>query len=146
MMTRTEAQALATFITKVRPDWDHPGIIAAIGKAQAKATPLQVARALVNLAENRELRTPALLAEAGQHWRDGAEATGPNVSHDVRCPDHPRQVHPCPECRATARPVTDDELAALRAIVHGTPKHLRRHEPKPRDLETVRARADQEAS
>lgn len=116
-ITRTQAESLATFIAKMRPDWDHPGIVAAIGKAQSQATALQIARALVNLAENRELHTPALLPEKGNHWRDASEAIGPNASHNVHCIEHPLSVMPCPQCAAkrTPPPVDDPDYAAMKA-------------------------------
>ena len=142
MMTRTQAEALATFIAKVRPDWDHPGIVAAISKAQAKATPLQVARALVNLAENSDLRTPAMLAEKGQHWRDGMEPTGPNASHDVRCPEHPTHAHPCPDCATKRTPPLPDYLEAKKALTAKTKPKAREPKPLTSDVTAARERID----
>lgn len=99
-ISQTQATALATFVAKVRDDWDQPGILAAIQKAQSLGNPLQIGRALIALAENRELRTPALLASPGKHWVQDGAPTGPNVSNNVRCPEHPLSVHPCPQCEA----------------------------------------------
>lgn len=116
-ITQTQATALATFVAKVRDDWDQPGILAAIQKAQSLGNPLQIGRALLALAENRELRTPALLASPGKHWVHDGESVGPNVTNNVRCPEHPLSVHPCPQCAAkrTPPPVDDPEYAAMKA-------------------------------
>lgn len=100
-ITRPQAESLATFVNRIRADWDHPGIVAAIGKASALGGPLDIAHALLTLAENRELTSPGMLPQQGKHWKraDGTQ-TGPNVSHNVRCPEHPISFHPCPQCAA----------------------------------------------
>jgi hypothetical protein len=64
-----------------------------------------------------------MLHQQGKHWRrpDG-EQTGPNTSHNVRCPEHPLSFHPCPQCAAKKCPPDEDylkakaELAARRPI------------------------------
>jgi hypothetical protein len=95
-IAKHEAEALATFVTRLRPDWDHPGIVAAIVKAIDKGGPFDIAHALVTLAEDDQLRSPGLLASDGRHWlrRDG-KPTGPRLSNNVPCPDHPEQDMPC---------------------------------------------------
>lgn len=122
MMTRATTEALATLTAHLRPDWDRPGILAAIGKAQALGTPVQVSRALVNLAENRDLRTPAILPTPGNHWR-APDGQHPELrgSHDVKCPEHPLSVHPCPQCAAKRCDPTPDYLAAKEALPKLTP-------------------------
>lgn len=101
MMTQAQIQALATFISRVREDWDHPGIVAAISKASGLGSPFDVARALVNLAENRDLTSPGMLSQPGRHWvKASNEPTGPNLSNNVRCPEHPINFMPCPLCEA----------------------------------------------
>lgn len=115
-ISHTQATALATFVAKVRDDWDHPGILAAIQKAQSLGNPTQIGRALIALAENRELRTPALLASPGKHWVQDNEAVGPNVTNNVRCPEHPINFHPCPLCAAKKcpPPLDDPEYVAMK--------------------------------
>src|SRR5690349_17586979 len=117
MMTEVQAQALATFVARIRPDWDHPGIMAALGKAANLGTPAQVARALVNLAENHDLRTPAILAQPGSHWSaPNGERIQIRGTNDVHCHEHPSSVHPCPHCAAksTPPPVNDPEWIAMK--------------------------------
>lgn len=114
MMTQAQIQALATFVSRVRDDWDHAGIVAAVTKAANLASAPAVGRALCTLAENRDLRTPALLSQPGRHWHQDGEPVGPNASHNVRCHRHPLSVLPCPQCRAEDEPVppSDDYLKA----------------------------------
>jgi hypothetical protein len=124
MMSKVQAEALATFIAKIRPDWDHPGILAAIGKAQHLASPASVARALCVLADNRELKTPALLAQAGRHWVVDGQPTGPNNSANMHCHRHPLSVLPCPQCEAEDRPhpCPPDVLAEMKAVIAQRPR------------------------
>ena len=79
--TRVQAEALATLVRLIRPDWDHPGIVHAIGRC--KREPLsEVAVALIRLAENGQAKTPALLPEPGRHWKRAAlddTPAGPNT-------------------------------------------------------------------
>lgn len=115
MMTKSQGEALATFVARIRDDWDHPGILASIGKAQHLGSPVQVARALLALAENRELRTPAILSYPGSHWADESGAvTPPKKRHTMLCPEHPGKEVPCDRCREGTRPPTPEELAAMR--------------------------------
>jgi hypothetical protein len=98
MISRTQAEALATFITRIRPDWDHPGILAAIGKAQHLGSPAAIGSALCRLADNRELRTPATLPDPGAHWAGTPVAA---IRPPTMCGDHPRRrALNCPDCAA----------------------------------------------
>lgn len=103
-ISQTQAQALATFIARIRDDWDHPGIVAAISKASALGSPAQLGRALCALAENPDLRSPGLLSQPGRHWTQDGVQTGPNVSHNIPCPVHPINNMPCPLCAAKKCP------------------------------------------
>ena len=144
-ITTAQTQALATFVSRIRDDWDHPGIVAAIAKAAPLGTPADIGTALCRLAANHEIRTPAILAEPGSHWRDTtvADRTPP-----VMCPDHKGELaRECRPCRAMAE-ATDHAsgAAAVRAAMKPRPKLVPRREPKPRDLSDVRERADREAA
>ena len=120
-ISRTEAEALAALVTRLRAShnmtaWDHPGIMAAIEKARAMADAFDLAHALLVLAERPDLRTPALLSTAGEHWRrmDGT-MTKRRGDNNIPCPEHTGQTMPCPKCREGKRPPTPDELAEMRA-------------------------------
>jgi hypothetical protein len=146
-ISQAQAQALATFITRIRDDWDHPGIVAAIQKAAPLGTPADIGTALCRLAANPDLRTPAVLADPGTHW---ANTTVASRTPPVMCPEHVTQpARDCPDCRAQA--VTDkvavSELAAkVRAHYRPTTRPAPKPEPTPADLAAVRERADREAT
>ena len=79
MMTRAQEVAIATAVQQLRPDWDHPGIVAALRAAQAHGTPAEVAAAACRLAGDTNTRTPGRLKDPGAHWKAPAEG-GPTVS------------------------------------------------------------------
>ena len=113
ILTRTQAEALATFIVRVREDWSHSGVMAALEKSNI-VDALDTARAVVNLAADPTAKTPALLAKPGPWWRNPA---GENVSperYTMRCHDHPAEAVPCPACRAAyeANPPRRETIAA----------------------------------
>lgn len=148
-ISQSQAQALAAFVSRIRPDWDHPGIVAAIAKAAPIATPADIGVALCRLAANLELRTPALLAEPGAHWQGTVTGSRPLP---IMCPLHPSEKTP-PWCRQCADDLarTDQEagIAEARAALASAPRVTRpvfRAEPKPRDLSDVRNRADKEVA
>ena len=126
MMTRAQEVAIATAVQQLRPDWDHPGIVAALRAAQAHGTPAEVAAAACRLACNLKLRNPGMLAQPGAHWRAPAEG-GPTVSVVVtRCPEHPE--HPaarCPACEEANRGEVDHDagVAAVREALAKAPRY-----------------------
>ena len=124
MMTRAQEVAIATAVQQLRPDWDHPGIVAALRAAQAHGTPAEVAAAAFRLAGNLQVRTPGMLAKPGAHWKAPAEG-GPTVSVVVtRCPEHPE--HPaarCPLCETRGEVDHDAEVAAVREALAKAPRY-----------------------
>lgn len=128
--------------------WDTPGIAAAL--REVGGTPGAAFAAAALAAEDASLTKPSA-AGFRNHWPVNAGVAAPRVSYDMQCPEHPQQVHPCPTCRAAKPPLSDEGLAELRAVVAEGKTRV----PKPRtapaprvvtDLETVRERADREAS
>ena len=116
--TRVQAEALATFVRQLRPDWDHPGIVHAIGRCQRE--PLsEIAVALIRLAENGQAKTPALLPEPGRHWTRAAlddTPAGPNTRNLDHCPIHPgHERRDCRPCRDDHGPTLDDQARAAAA-------------------------------
>jgi hypothetical protein len=117
-MTRVQAEALAAFVSRMRPEWRPAGIVAALEKAATTADAWDVAHALLNLAAEQSVLTPGLLPGPGPHWRrDDGSKPARRGDHDVRCPEHPAETHPCPQCAAkrTPPPVNDPEWIAMRA-------------------------------
>ena len=119
-VSRVSAEKLATFVRDLRPDWDHPGIVHAIGRC--KREPLsEVAVALIRLAENGQAKTPALLPEPGRHWNRAAiddRPAGPNLRNLDLCPDHGNPRRDCLDCRRDAGPeLTPEQIAANAAAL-----------------------------
>ena len=127
MMTRAQGVAVATALQQVRPEWDHPGILAALQAAQGHGTTAEVAAAAFRLAGNLKVRTPGMLAQPGKHWRAPAEG-GPTVSVVVtRCGEHPE--HPaarCPACEEANRGEVDHQagVAAVREALRSAAKYV----------------------
>ena len=146
-ITHAQAQALATFVSRIRDDWDHPGIVAAITKARELGNAADIGTALCRLAANAELKTPAMLADPGAHWRDTTVATR---QAPTMCPEHPTEkAGHCRACITDA--LTDPEAIhakaeAVRAAMKPRPKPKPRRDPEPTDLSATRARADKEAA
>ena len=117
-MTRTQAEALATLATRLRPDWDHPGVMAAIRAAAPLGSPAAVSVALCRLADRHDLQTPALLPQPGSHWAGTpvAERRPPTM-----CGEHPeRRALACPDCAQThtaTDETREEHLAAMRDAI-----------------------------
>ena len=116
--TRAQAEALATFVRLIRKDWDHPGIVHAIGRCHREALS-EIAVALIRLAENGQAKTPALLPEPGRHWTRAAlddTPAGPNTRNLDHCPIHPgHERRDCRPCRDDHGPTLDDQARAAAA-------------------------------
>lgn len=119
-MTRVQAEALAAFVSRMRPEWRTVGIVAALEKAATTADAWDVAHALLNLAAEQSVLTPGLLPGTGPHWRrDDGSKPARRGDHDVHCPEHPSSFHPCPQCAAkrTPPPLDDPEYAEFKAAL-----------------------------
>ena len=127
MMTRSQAVAVATAVQQVRPEWDHPGILAALQAAQGHGTPAEVAAAAFRLAGDLKVRTPGMLAQPGKHWRAPAEG-GPTVSViQTRCGEHPANpAARCPECEEANRGEVDHQagVALVKAALREAPRYV----------------------
>jgi DNA-binding transcriptional regulator YdaS (Cro superfamily) len=129
MMTRAQEVAIATAVQQLRPDWDHPGIVAALRAAQAHGTPAEVAAAAGRLASNLKLRNPGMLSQPGAHWRAPAEG-GPTVSVVVtRCGVEGHEHLPaarCPACEEANRGEVDHQagVALVKAALAKAPRYV----------------------
>jgi hypothetical protein len=90
------------------PDWDTPGIAAAL--REVGGTPGAALAAAVLAAEDTALTKPSAAAFR-HHWPTNAGISAPRISMDVRCPEHSLNVHPCAEC-AAKRCLPDPEAHA----------------------------------
>lgn len=146
MITEAQTQALAAFVARIRADWDQPGIVAAIRKASTLGNPAEIGTALCRLAGNRELRTPAMLADPGTHWHDTTVAAR---VWPVMCETHPDvRASRCdtdgPCARAVAQTDHATGAARVRAEYQPRPRPIRAPERPATDLDAVRKRIDEE--
>lgn len=93
--------------------WDLPGIKTQVVKLLESTSPADVARVMVNGADNPKIKTPAGVTAPGPQWGDTTRAT---VKAPTFCPDHPQTpVTKCP-CQheqarnATGKPETFADL------------------------------------
>lgn len=135
-MTETQARALAALIVRLRaadgmPEWDNAGIIAKLREAAPTASSWDLARAAINLAENRDLRTPGVLPQPGPHWLkpDGTKPAR-RGDHTMTCPEHAERL-PCGQCVANTGAPPAEVLAEIRAgIDQGKTTHHQRDAEK----------------
>ena len=139
-MDEKQMEALARLVWMLReadgmPRWDGPGIIAKLREAASTASSFDVARAAITLAENRELRTPAILPNPGPHWLkpDGSKPAR-RGDHTMRCPEHGQRL-PCEPCKTDITPPPEDVRAEVRAALEAakTTHHQRDAEKAERE-------------
>lgn len=116
-ITKVQAEALSTFVRLIRPEWRHPGIMAALEKAAATADVHDVACALIRLAEDGTVKTPGLLDKPGPHWLkpDGSKPAR-RGDHTLTCPEHAERL-PCGRCIADTGAPPAEVLGDIRAAL-----------------------------
>lgn len=125
-ISRSQAEHLAALVHAIRPDWDAPGILAALVKVRTRPLAL-VAYAAVRAAENTSNRTPAVIALDGTHWRPPTAAELPTPippSKCDRCGGFWRDPHgACLDCNKPAgrdEATIEQHRTAARAAIHTT--------------------------
>ena len=91
------------------PEWDMPGIVAAVVKLEQAATSAEEAIATAaTAAAMADYRTPALMARPGRHWPpqgdDRKRGQPMRAAARTPCPDHSDEVMPCRACAAITKP------------------------------------------
>lgn len=66
-VTKAQAYALADLTRTIRPAWDTRAITTAIAEVSHADLP-DIAAALLRIADNPDMRTPAALTFEGDHW------------------------------------------------------------------------------
>lgn len=128
-MTKVQAEALAAFVARIRPEWRPAGILAALEKAAPTADVHDVACALIRLAEDGTVRTPGLLPQPGPHWaKPNGEHAPRRGDHTMRCPEHPTQPMPCVECRQDRAPMPDGFMTQAAAAIEAGRTRLTTHD------------------
>ena len=108
-ISHKQATTLAAFIATLRPDWQTPGIVAAIGQAREVAPADEVAHAAIRAAVDAKNRTPAVIPLEGVHWR-GAEAT---PQHNRPDDGHRCSVCNQPQARCRQRWTKDHQFLSV---------------------------------
>ena len=116
-MTKVQAEALAAFVARIRPEWRPAGILAALEKAAPTADVHDVACALIRLAEDATVKTPGLLPQPGPHWlkADGSKPARRGY-HTMTCPEHAERL-PCGRCIADTGAPPAEVLGDIRAAL-----------------------------
>lgn len=134
-MTKVQAEALAAFVARIRPEWRPAGILTALEKAAPTADVHDVACALIRLAEDATVKTPGLLPQPGPHWlkADGSKPAR-RGDHTMRCPDHGQPYLRCtePECAAIdgGPPPADAKAEIAKALDAAKTTHHQREAEK----------------
>ncbi len=100
-MTHTQATKVAAAVHALRPDWDIPGIVDALGRARDRGSGPEVAVAAIRAGADQRNRTPAVIALDGAHWRPAATTVadsrpGPHISRRCSCGVLHPDTLPCP--------------------------------------------------
>lgn len=106
MIDRDTGETIARLMAKLRPEWDYPGCLAAVGDVKDR-DPLNVTMAAVRLCGTPEAKTPAALRAEGPHWR---EKVAPSEHRHPPRLDQSCRRHPG-EWPDTCRACAGDQLA-----------------------------------
>ena len=87
-ITETDLRALAHLLGRIRPDWQTPGILAALSHETPLSLPL-VAVAAIIAAADLDNRTPKILELDGRHRRNAAAALSGAEVTTTRPPETP---------------------------------------------------------
>ena len=117
-ITRTDAEALATLIRRLRPDWGQSGCVEAIRRCSTGALS-EIAVAFIRMAEDGSIHTPGLLHTPGRWWyraAPGDQPAGEALRNHDHCPVHPaHDRRTCQPCETDRGPdITPEHLAELR--------------------------------
>lgn len=101
-MNRNQATHLANFINSIRPDWHTPGIFATLGNNRTKTSPADLAKTLIDLSQDPDNRTPAVLDHHDFDQQPAAFRRTPTGRPEpCPIPDHARAnrlASNCPQC------------------------------------------------
>lgn len=103
MKSREQAETLAHLVHLLRPEWDEPGIFAAL-KDLAGRDPFETTMRAVRAAGRPDCKTPGVIALNGPHAREPQpheRPVGRGPSPDQECQTHPGQyAASCSGCAA----------------------------------------------
>lgn len=103
MMNRDQADAIAVLVSRLRPEWDVRGIMAALADVRDRDADL-VAIAAIRAAMVATNRTPAVIPRQGDHWKSADPVRErQSLAPDQLCRDHARDPRSCPWCLGRIR-------------------------------------------
>jgi hypothetical protein len=147
--------AIVDLARSIRPRWDVPGLRKAIRDALARddqPTLAELAYAVLRVAENFSVESPAVIAMDGPHWRKAVPVNEPaRAELCLRCRDyHMRHVDcvkegwkPKPDRRSERTTRFTDQLRAELATVRADQCP---HGPRCADCKKARDHADEETT
>ncbi|MDI9627066.1 MAG: hypothetical protein QM286_00725 [Acidobacteriota bacterium] len=112
---------LANLVHTLRPDWQEPGIKAALAKVADRPL-IDVASAAIAACRRTDQHTPAIIAASGNHWPDPTNAQRTYIEPGIitRC-QHGKPGIRCTECYPlrthSGTGPTPEQKAAIRAAV-----------------------------
>lgn len=102
-MTKDDAQALANFLHRLRPEWSIPSMMRLLGEHRNEYDYRDLSRAALNVALDDSKRTPGIIFLDGKHW-DQPEQPRPAIPAGPACEDHSTyQAHNCQCCIADVK-------------------------------------------
>ena len=106
---------LASLVHELRPDWQEPGIRAALAKVADRPL-IDVAAAALAACRRTDQRTPAIIAADGSHWpKADTQRTYTEAGVVTYC-SHGEPGTRCLICHPrTHQPITDDTRALIAA-------------------------------
>ena len=120
LTSRAQAEAIAEAVHLIRPEWDTPGILAAVAKV-AHRHPCDVLMAATRAAANPELKNPGAIGnQQSEVWRERVTVpTSPrNPTPATACHDCGRERDTCGCPDPTERsPLVAAHIKTLRAEV-----------------------------
>lgn len=141
VINSAQAQALARLVHELHPTWDIPGIAAAISRAKDRGTIEALCIAAVRLAMRDELRSPAVLAEDGPHWRNPSDP-GRDDHRFTRCPEPGHRSYPAWNCGACKADAFDPDESPVR-VAGPSPEQIETNARGARRVRAVLSRREQ---
>ena len=109
---------IASLVHTIRPDWDKPGIRAALHQVADRPLALATIAATIAATTRTDQRTPAIIALDGDHWTKAHTTLGttprPLPIEPRRCA-HGMIGRECPACQASQDTRTKEGVAKVRA-------------------------------
>ncbi|WP_285240088.1 hypothetical protein [Pseudarthrobacter sp. MEB009] len=116
-ITKPQAEALASILHELRPEWGTPALVTLIGRNREHPAPFPaLTQAAITAATRRNpdgtptARTPAVIYQPGKHWDQPINDAGTRIPPGPPCEDHiGQEAHNCRCCWADIKAGTRPE-------------------------------------